>query len=316
MKKIFGILLLALVSLGPLSARASVVCQNFTWTQGNPASFTYTPGTSYGPTGIIPYLVKMRIECARTAGEPDIEIQFGPTIIPTATAKLGAAQLGFGYTNNNDCTNLIRPSRTEMIVRLDPWAVSGLSNFQTFEFTLPSGQSLGFNVCVSPTPVFPMPPGTYTSSDTWRFSIWSAGGSSQRWPAVSGTWDTSPGSLPVNITVPPHCVMSLSASLITILYPSFSSADVNGTPTVQASAQCNVDYQMSITPATSTAAGVQYTLTVTKAGNVVVNPTDWQTATGAVQNYNINAKALAGQAGDCSTGCTGSVVHTLLVTFN
>jgi hypothetical protein len=323
MKRVISLFFVAAALLLPLSASASVICKNFTWL--STPTFDYVPGTGYTLAGddfIEARFVGYTVECSRSStSDGPMNFNVRPQIRPTPAAQLGAARLPFGYASAVGCSNTtatlggLTTSGLGVDSRVD-WTVPlGSANFQLFEVTY-LGQRIGIHTCVVGTPRWPVPPGTYTSSDTWEFQAWNVGGTIQRWPTTAGTWDPIPGSLPVSITVTSRCIASLSANTITISYMPFSQTAVPGTPTVRADVQCNTDYQLELSPATDIAAGIQYDLKVKNSSGVEVFPTTTLTGTGAVQPYDISASAIAGQAGDCTGGCAGTKYHTLLVTFN
>jgi hypothetical protein len=300
----------------PLSAAATVTCKNFTWKY--PTDFTYVPGSTYVP--MTPFFMEFSVECSRTGVGDGTELRFilRPQNRPTPKATLGSAKLGFGYSSRNDCqvsSATFTPSGGWGGSVGSTWSVAGVANFQLFESLNTTTQRNGLNVCIDPTPVWPIPAGLYTSSDTWEYQGWNSSGS-QVWPNTAGTWAPVPGSQPVNITVPSHCVVNLSSTLMTISYMPFSATSVPATPTVQASVQCNTDYQLALSPMTATAAGIEYNMKLTNSSGVDVAPSATVVGTGSVQSYNINASAIAGQAGDCTGGCLGVNYHELLVTFN
>jgi spore coat protein U-like protein len=121
-------------------------------------------------------------------------------------------------------------------------------------------------------------------------------------------------SFPVNIATPATCGMSPTPGTVAFgNYVAFGPALATNT-SFGATCTNYLPYTVAITPTTGTIAGLTYNLLLNLSG--LTGTTLSVTGNGAQQSYTIDGSMTAGQAGTCATGlCTGSVTHTLTLTY-
>jgi spore coat protein U-like protein len=104
------------------------------------------------------------------------------------------------------------------------------------------------------------------------------------------------------------CYFSTSPSSLVLNYTSFTGTAVTGNSTFALSCTSGSPYTLAIgPPATGTALGIDYTLTLSAASG---------TGTASPQSFGVTGTAAANQAGTCATStCSATNPHTITVTF-
>ena len=334
MTRIFlQILSAAILIFASLPARAlnNVDCKNFIWGLGNPASFTYDPSLP-----VSSFQSQFTVDCEWTPPQvktpPPPAFNVRPVTLPsdgkftgTYVAPGGATYtLKFGFYGGVNCSSIIRGSGPDYWDSGDiNWPTPNvISTYYTFS-TTSTGYHMGVYVC--PIAQSPWPrPGVYSATVPFEYAVWNENSSNvhslQYWPNT-GSWDTSPAALPVNITVPAVCTLTFTTTppVTLIAYTSFGPAKTGST--IAANARCNTNFWFTFDKYNGTLAGVKYDLVVKdhSTSQVVAFGNDSnsvsQTWSGVDQPFDIMATAIAGQPGACTGGCSGSAIHTLIVNY-
>ncbi len=123
----------------------------------------------------------------------------------------------------------------------------------------------------------------------------------------NGATQVATGTFPVTVAINPNCVFTTPPGAITLNYASFQTTNATASASFSATCTNALPYTLSLDATSGTLLGLTYTLSV---------PAGTFTGTGLAQAYLINAAIAAGQAGTCATAtCTGSVTHTLIITY-
>jgi hypothetical protein len=133
-------------------------------------------------------------------------------------------------------------------------------------------------------------------------------------PDMSTTGITGPFNVTAPVTqmsfsvgVGPQCVVRKQGDDLNFNYTAFGGA-LTDISNFQAVCNNGLPYSVTVTPASGTIAGINYT--VARVG--VLN----RTGDGNPQAANVRVNIAAGQAGTCaSSNCTGTAVHTLTLTY-
>ena len=149
--------------------------------------------------------------------------------------------------------------------------------------------------------------------------------------AVGGTCATAPNkntpctlvgaTLPISISVPSSCSIPSAPATLNLAYTSFQSTAGAGNVPFAARCSNGAPFRMSVSPPNGTVLGVAYSLRLgTAAGSAtdISSTTTYNlTGTGAPITYYVNATAVSGQVGTCSSGtCQAlSPPHTLLIEY-
>jgi hypothetical protein len=145
---------------------------------------------------------------------------------------------------------------------------------------------------------------------------------------VAGTCTTAKGTPcsvagdtgQVSILAPTSCTLSKPADF-TLPYTSFQSSPAMNNSSFAVNCGNGGPYRMSLSPTGATVLGITYTLKLDAAPNTATDisstTTYNRTGTGSPQTYYVNASAVAGQIGTCSSGlCTQlGPSHTLLLEY-
>ena len=105
---------------------------------------------------------------------------------------------------------------------------------------------------------------------------------------------------------------AVSPSTIQLNYTSFSETAQTASMDFTVDCTLNTDYTLSITPATGTLLGLNYSLVLNNGA------ASWSglAGTGFAQPYSVTATIPAGQSGTCATGtCTATRATTILITY-
>lgn len=198
-------------------------------------------------------------------------------------AKSGANSINYNLYTNSVCgtkwqgnVNTIPfPPQTITMSGLTPTTVT-----QNFWACIPSGQILPAS-------------GTYTDIVT-----------------VTPTYDLlvlgGAATFPISIVVPAVCSITSAPGAVIFVYTAFSASAVTANTTYGITCSNSLPYSMSVSPASSVVAGINYSLSLSSSaiGN------------GLQQIYTISGNAPSGQAGTCATStCSASQITTLTITY-
>jgi len=185
------------------------------------------------------------------------------------------------------------------------WTSLITADFMTITLTaapgVPEPISVNFWGCVPPGQAAAN--GTYTDTVTMRVRN------------NTDTGNLSPnGSFNVSITVPATCTVPAALTALAFpAYTAFQGTEATGSTTLTLTCTNNLPYQMTLDSYVAVFAGnnLQYTLNINGE-----SPPVNKRGSGVAQNWPINGKIPAGQAGKCASGsCPASAPHTITVTW-
>jgi hypothetical protein len=292
-------LMLGFLLVGSAAAQAAVSCNVTAQNVGE----LYTSAGSNSVSG------DLRISCTRTLVSDSAIVYY------SIKADFGANSTG-GVTRNVrnpvSNTNLLWVLRTGAAGNTTDWGttagvglLTGNLSFAATTLatstTISNAYSMRIRGIGGGNPAFPAA-GTYVDTVTLTPDMSTTG--------VNGPYTVTAPTTQVSFTVGvnPVCVVRKQGQDLTFNYTSFTTTALSQTSNFEAICSDKLPYSVTVSPATGTIAGVNYT--VARVG--VLN----RTGDGTGQPANVRVDIAANQSGTCATAvCSGSATHTVTITY-
>lgn len=167
--------------------------------------------------------------------------------------------------------------------------------------TISNAYAMGVRGTAGGNPAFPAS-GTYTDMVTLTPDMSTTG--------INGPYNVTAPTTQVSFSVgvTPVCLVRKQGQDLTFNYTSFTATALTQTSNFQAICSDTLPYEVTVLPVSGTIAGINYT--VARVGNLK------RTGNGNQQPANVKVDIAAGQSGTCATTvCSGSITHTLTITY-